>query len=536
MTTKGQNYLKGAAVLGIAGIIVKILGAVYRIPLSNIIKDEGIGYYQTAYPIYVLLLALSTAGIPVAIAKLVSERRALGDYRNAHKIFKVSLTALTGLGIITSMIIAFGANWIVQRIGNPDAYYALIALAPALLFVPIMSAFRGFFQGSQTMVPTALSQVLEQLFRVGTGLFLTVVLLNKGLPIAAGGASFGGSVGAFVGAATIIIVYFKRRFDINKEINSSLDTPEYTADRIIRDLLLIAVPITIGSTIAPVMDTIDAALVFRRLQDIGYSAKTANDLYGQLKGMAQTLVNLPQVFSIAISMSLVPAISTASARRSKKELSEIISSGIRMTLLIGLPSALGLFVLAKPLIALLYFNNEPSVIASTGDILTYLSLGVVFLTLVQALTAILQGLGKTIIPVRNLFIGAVAKVILTYVLTGIPAINVKGAAISTVTAYMIASSLDFYYVIKIANANLNLRKILIKPLASSIGMAVTARLSFHVLAVATSDKLATLGAVGVGVIVYGILLLATGTITQEDLAMITKSERASKFLAKFGRK
>ncbi|HCO19091.1 MAG TPA: polysaccharide biosynthesis protein, partial [Tissierellales bacterium] len=170
--TKSQNYLKGAAVLGVAGIIVKILGAVYRIPLSNIIKDEGIGYYQTAYPIYVLLLTLSTAGIPVAIAKLVSEKRALGDYRNAHKVFKVSLVGLVVLGILTSLTVAVGAEMIVESIGNPNAYYALLALAPALLFVPIMAAFRGFFQGSQTMFPTALSQVLEQLFRVATGLGL----------------------------------------------------------------------------------------------------------------------------------------------------------------------------------------------------------------------------------------------------------------------------------------------------------------------------------------------------------------------------
>lgn len=533
--SKGQSYLRGAAILGIAGIIVKILGAVYRIPLSNIIKDEGIGYYQTAYPIYVLLLTISTAGIPVAIAKLVSEKRALGDYRNAHKIFKVSLIGLVALGILTSLTVALGANKIVEYIGNPNAYYALLALAPALLFVPIMAAFRGFFQGSQTMVPTALSQVLEQLFRVATGLALTVILLDKGLPIAAGGASFGGSMGAIIGAITIIFIYLKRKSSIHDEIASTVITTEYTVKKIVKDLLVIAVPITIGSAIAPIMNTIDAALVFRRLQDIGYSAKTANDLYGQLTGMAQTLVNLPQVFSIAISMSLVPAISTASTRKARGELGELISSGIRMTLLIGLPAALGMFVLAKPIIALLYFNNEPEVIASTGDILTYLSLGVVFLTLVQALTAIIQGLGKPIIPVRNLFFGAMAKVSLTYVLTGIPSINVKGAAISTVTAYAVAASLDFYYVLRLADADINLKKILLKPLGSALGMAAIVKMSYILLSESIPDKLATLIAVLLGIAVYGILLVVTGTITQEDMAMLTKSKKASKLLARFSK-
>lgn len=531
--TKSQNYLKGAAILGIAGIIVKILGAVYRIPLSNIIKDEGIGYYQTAYPIYVLLLTISTAGIPVAIAKLVSEKRALGDYRNAHKVFKVSLVGLVVLGILTSLTVAVGAGKIVESIGNPNAYYALLALAPALLFVPIMAAFRGFFQGSQTMFPTALSQVLEQLFRVATGLGLTVILLDKGLPMAAGGASFGGSMGAIIGAATIMIIYMKRRSSIKDEIATTTIGGDYPVKSIIKDLLLIAVPITIGSAIAPIMNTVDAALVFRRLQDIGYTSKTANDLYGQLTGMAQTLVNLPQVFSIAISMSLVPAISTASARKAREELGSLISSGIRMTLLIGLPAALGMFVLAKPIIALLYFNNEPDVIASTGDILTYLSLGVVFLTLVQALTAIIQGLGKPIIPVRNLFLGAVAKISLTYILTGIPAINVKGAAISTVTAYAVAATLDFYYVLKMANADIDLKKILLKPLMSSLGMAAVAKLGYIGMSTIMPDKLATVGAVGLGVVVYGVLLIVTGTITKEDLAMFSKGGRAANKLGRF---
>lgn len=531
--SKGQNYLRGAAVLGIAGIIVKILGAVYRIPLSNIIKDEGIGYYQTAYPIYVLLLTISTAGIPVAIAKLVSEKRALGDYRNAHKVFRVSLIGLLVLGILTSLTVALGAGKIVEYIGNPNARYALLALAPALLFVPVMSAFRGFFQGSQTMVPTALSQVLEQLFRVATGFALTVILLDKGLPIAAGGASFGGSMGAMIGALTIIIVYLRRKKSIHEEIAASEPTVEYSVARIAKDLLTIAIPITIGSAIAPIMNTIDAALVFRRLQDIGYTPKVANDLYGQLTGMAQTLVNLPQVFSIAISMSLVPAISTASARKARAELGELISSGIRMTLLIGLPAALGMFVLSKPIIALLYFNNDPDVIASTGDILTYLSLGVVFLTLVQALTAIIQGLGKPLIPVRNLFFGALTKICLTYILTGIPEINIKGAAISTVTAYAVAASLDFYYVIRLADADINLKKILFKPLLSALGMAAIVKIGYMALSANIPDKLATVVAVVLGMLVYGVLLIVTGTITQEDLAIMSKNRRFSKLLAKF---
>src|SRR5699024_8357501 len=440
--SKDNSFIKGAAILGIAGVIVKILGAIYRIPIVNIIKTEGMGYYQTAYPFYVLLLTISTSGFPVAIAKLVSERRAIGDYKGAFKVFKIALMGLFIGGTLTSLLVLLRADSIVRSLKNVNAYYALIGLVPALFFVPIMATFRGFFQGRQDMVPTAISQISEQLFRVLSGLLFTYLLLDKGIPMAAGGASFGGSVGGIIGTVSIYLMYLSKRKEITKEVNNSLVHEEYTAGNIVKDLLVIAIPITIGAAIAPIMDTIDAGLVLNRLQSIGYTEASSNELYGQLKGFAQTLINLPQVFSIAIAMSLVPAISNATARKRKDEINNLISSGIRMTLLIGLPSALGLLVLAKPIIGLLYYNNTVETIASTGEILQYLSLGVVFLTLVQALTAMLQGLGKPIIPVINLFIGAVFKLILTYILTAIPSINVKGAAISTVVAYGVAAILD----------------------------------------------------------------------------------------------
>lgn len=531
--SKGQNFVKGAAILGIAGVVVKILGAIYRIPLSNIIKPEGMGYYQTAYPFYVLLLTISTAGVPVAVAKLVAEKRAIGDYKNAHKIFKVALIGLIFLGLVTSMVIAFGAKSIVEYLGNENAYYALIALVPALFFVPIMSAFRGFFQGSQSMVPTALSQIVEQFFRVITGLSLTVLLLGRGIPIAAGGASFGGSMGAIFGTLVIMWIYLRQKKEIQLEIDTTVKEREYSIKSIIKDLLLIAVPITLGAAISPIMDTIDAALVLRRLQAINYSAAQANDLYGQLKGMAQTLINLPQVFSIAISMSLMPAIANASSRKSKEEVAELISTGLRLTLLIGLPAAFGLFVLAKPIVSLLYFNLTAGENAVTGEILQYLALGVVFLTLVQALTAIIQGLGKPFIPVRNLLFGAIAKIILTYFLTAIPAINVKGAAISTVVAFAIAGSLNFLYVIRVVKADLDLKNIFLKPLGSALGMAIIARISYNLLNNLVGGSLATLLAVSIGGFSYFILLIMTGTLTGDDLSFITKSQKIKRLFKKF---
>ena len=531
---KNNNFLKGAAILSIAGIITKILGAIYRIPLSNIIQSEGMGYYSTAYPLYTLLLSISTAGFPVAIAKLVSEKRAVKDFKGAERVFKVALMGLSIGGLLTSLFLFLTADSMVEKmVGNSNAYNALIALVPELFVVPIMSAFRGYFQGRQLMTPTALSQIIEQLFRVGSGLLLTYLLLDKGIPMAAGGASLGGSIGAIMATLTMIFIYFYGRKEAKKELESSIYTEEYGIGTIIKDLLIIAIPITLGSAIVPIMDTIDVAIVLKRLQSIGYLESEANALYGNLKGMAQTVINLPQVFSLAIAMSLVPVISDANARRKKKEIETISSSGIRMTLLIGLPCAFGLFVLARPIIGLLYYKNDLETITNIGNLLSVLSFGVIFLTLVQILSSILQGLGKPIVPAINLFIGAIVKVILSYVLTAIPSINIYGAAISTVAAFGIAAILDLISVISLAKVKLNFKDIFVKPFISSLSMAIAAFLSYLFLMDIIGEKLATIVAILVGVVVYGIFLIITGTITDEDFNLLPKGDKIGKKLSKF---
>jgi stage V sporulation protein B len=274
-------------------------------------------------------------------------------------------------------------------------------------------------------------------------------------------------------------------------------------------------------------------VVLKRLQAIGYTEAEANGLYGNLKGMAQTLINLPQVFSVAIAMSLVPAIADANARKDKKNVESITSSGIRITLLIGLPCALGLFVLARPIIGLLYYKSDIETIINTGNILTILSIGVVFLTLVQVLSSILQGLGKPMVPAMNLFVGAIVKVILSYTLISIPSINIYGAAISTVVAFGIAAILDLIYVLTYSKIRLNVKDVFIKPLISAIGMAIVAMISYYFLMDIVGEKLSTIIAVLVGGILYVILLIITGSITSEDLYLLPKGDKIGKRLEKF---
>ncbi|SCG84230.1 putative membrane protein yabM [Proteiniborus sp. DW1] len=526
-----NNFLKGAAILGIAGLIVKVLGAFYRIPLSNMIGSEGMGYVQTAYPLYTLLVAISTSGFPSAIAKIIAEKRALHDFRGAHRVFRISFAGFLAAGIITSVFVFLSARSIVDAIGNSNAYYSLIAMTPALFFVPIMSAFRGYFQGRQVMTPTAISQLIEQLFRVAIGLLLAYQLVGIGLPEAAGGASFGASAGAIAGTIIIVIIYIKEKGKITEEIkNSRSNTKPETIGKIVKDILKIAIPITIGASILPIINTIDAALIMRRLQEIGFTETQANALYGQLTGNAQTLINLPQVLSMGIAVSLVPAVSSAFARKDYEDIKATTKSGVRVTLLIGLPCALGLFILATPIIDLLYYNYSLAEKQSTGAILQILAISLIFLTLIQSLTSILQGIGKIMIPVRNLAIGAGIKVILTYILTGIPSINVKGAAISTVVTYLVAAILNYIEVKKHTRVNFRFIDIALKPIISTLIMTGVAWFTYRYTNALIGSKISTILSIGTGGIAYVASLLLSGALTTEDFELLPKGEKLARTL------
>lgn len=523
-----NSFIKGAAVLGVAGLIIKIIGAIYRIPLTNLIGTQGMGWYQPAYTVYNLLLTISLAGFPTAIAKLVSEKRALNNYEGAYQVFKISMMAMILGGIISAVLVYIFAQNIVDSLGYSGSYYSMIALTPALFFVPIMSTFRGYFQGAQDMVPTALSQIIEQLFRVAVGLFLAYKLVSVGLEKAAGGAIFGASAGSIAGTTLIMIIFFRRKKNIKKEIKNAPNNSLDKTKTVVKRLLAIAVPITIGASIVPVMALIDAYFVSSRLQAIGFTEAQATDMFGQLNGTAQTLINFPQVFSIAVAMSLVPTITDAYTKRNKNLLNKTANLGARTALLIGLPSAVGLFILARPIIALLYPSIGAIKHSSVGGLLQVLSISVIFLTLVQAFTAILQAVDKQTVPVKNLAIGALVKAVMSYVLVGIPSINVKGAAISTVVAYAVATILNYIDIKRYTNIDIKLSKILIKPLISTLIMGIVVCGSYYGTLGILGSKLAALSSIALGMLVYIISLFVTGAITREDLMVLPKGEKIVK--------
>ncbi len=526
MERKSRSFVQGAAVLAIAGLIVKIIGALFRIPLTNYVGQEGMSYYEVVYPYYAWLLVISSAGFPTAISKMVAERTAAGDNRGANRVFRVALLLLTAIGIVTSLLMYFGAHALAAVTTLDKAYLSFRALAPALLFVSVMCAFRGYLQGKQRMMGTAISQVVEQLGKLAIGLTLAIKLLPRGPEYAAMGALTGVMLSEVLALIVIMVFYFVQK---RRGLGAQLEAPERQNNSpVLKGLVLMAVPITIGASISPLTGIVDSALIMRTLTNLGFDTQTAQVAYSLLRTNVTTLVNMPGVLTMALAMSLVPAISAGMARRDFSGVRTAARLGMKLALIIGLPCAAGLFVLAEPILSLLYVNLTAEELALAGELLRTAAVGVIFLSLVQSMTGVIQGMGKPNVPVFNLFIGFVLKVVTMLILMNIPRINIQGAAVSTVVCYAFAGIADAIYTIRKASIRVQPFDTFIKPLAASLVMGAIVKLCYNALHASGHNSLATLGAVVAGVLVYAVLLVLLRMFSSDELAYIPGGKRLAR--------
>ncbi|HOL17725.1 MAG TPA: polysaccharide biosynthesis protein [Bacillota bacterium] len=522
------TFIKGAAILAVAGVSVRFFGAAMRIVLAAIVGDEGIGLYQMAYPIYSSLLAISTAGIPVAISKLVAENIAYHDYREAGRVFRLALIILALTGLVITLLMVAGADFLaVAVVKEPRAVWPLWAISPAIFFVTIMSAFRGFFQGQQKMTPTALSQLLEQVVRVLVSLGLAVYLLPAGLEYAAAGAAFGAVAGGILGLALLLFIFWQSRPAFQElERRQSRHSPSAPGE-IIRRIFTLAIPVTFGSLILPLITLIDLAVVPRQLQAAGFTAERATALYGQLTGMASSIIYFPNVVTIALGMSLVPAISEAYALNNHKAIVSRSAMAIKLTLLFSIPAALGLYILAEPVTVLL-FNN-----AEAGRSLAFMSWSVIPLCIYVSTTGILQGLGRPIIPVLNMVYGGLVKTVMAWFLTPVQGLDVGGAALASVAGMGVAAVLNLYYVSRLTGWRFRPLELVLLPGIAVTFMSAAVYLLFNTLhsylggflSPGTANGMATLAAIAAGILVYGLSLLLVGGLTREELSLVPVAGR-----------
>ncbi len=517
------KLMQGATILAIAGIMCKILGGIFRIPLTNMIGAEGQSYYGAAYPVYQLFYTIATAGFPVAISRMVSERVAKNDYINADKSYRIAMQTSVVVSIIAFAICCFGADQIADFVGNPGAAASIRAISIALLFTPFAASLRGYFQGLQIMTPSAISQVAEQFVRVCAGLLLAYMFFRTNLEYAAAGATFGASAGMIAAMIVLYIMYYRFRHQRRENAAQSAVIEETTRDRF-RELVEIVIPITIGSSIMPLMMTIDLAVIMRRLQATGWSLSMSKTLYGLISGYCDPLVNLPVIFIDAITISLIPAVTRAFTLKIKSDLDGNIMTGLKTMMIIAYPCAVGLIVLAGPILHLLY-PTKPDEAEMAIHTLQILSLGIVTLSVMRTLSASLQGIGKMTLPVINLGIGAVIKIVATYILVGIPSLNVNGAAIGTVIAYLTAALLNYRGLRKHADVDLDLGNIFIRPLWASLIMGAGAVGMYKLIFMLHPSNLIASGiAIIFAVIVYFVMVFVTGAVSREELALVPKGE------------
>lgn len=531
MTAKKRSFLAGAALLGISGLLVKLIGAFYRIPLTHIIGDEGLGLYQLAYPIYSTLLVLSTAGLPTAISKLVSEHMARGEQVQARRVFTVSLWLLVAAGAIMSFVLFLFGGAIAQAVGDPLAKLSMMAIAPSLFFVAALSAFRGYFQGMQNMVPTAVSQLVEQAGKLLVGFTLASRLMPYGVEYGAAGAVLGVTASELAALILVMGMYARNRRTQGQPKPHAMRLE--SARSVLRRLLPIAIPVMLGACIMPMVGLVDELLVMNRLQDIGYSVEHARSLYGILTGAVNTLVNMPSVLSMALCMSLVPAIAEAKARGDQEAVRQRTHLGMKLAVLIGLPAAVGMGILAKPIVELLYggaFTIQK--IDAAASLLAAMSAAVFFLTLVQTLNGVLQGMGRVMVPVISLGVGALCKVVINYTLVGNPAINIYGAPVGTVVCYGVASIINVVLLRRSMKAKWDWGRLLGRPCLAAAGMGLVVWMIQAFFLDRLGPKLVACLGVAAGALVYGVLLLLTGGLGQEELAYLPGGRRLQRFMGK----
>jgi stage V sporulation protein B len=516
--TKKDTFLQGAFILTIAGIIVKVIGSVNWIILSRVIGGEGIGLYMMAFPIYLLALSVSSAGVPVAISIMTAERLALHDYLGAKKVFRTSLRLMVVTGLLFSVLLYFGARWLIEFhiVRDARAYYAILALAPAVFFVTILASYRGHFQGWQTMKPTAVSQIVEQLVRVATMIWFATLLLPRGLEFGAAGASFGAAPAAASGLLVLLWYSWKMRkkFKAAEQAGTANLLPPQSSMQITKRMLNLALPVSFASIMLPIVSNLDLIIVPMRLEVAGYTVSQATELFGFLTGMAIPLINLLTILTASLATSLVPAISEAATLRDSSRIQQRIMSAMRLSNLITIPGFIGLALLAYPLSEMLYGTVK------VGGPLQVLSISVFLLGIHQVTTGVLQGLGHTYIPVINMILAAAMKVVLNWTLTAVPTLGIIGASWATVADVGIAAGLNLIVVQHYTGCSINIRDTKKITLAALI-MGGIIYFGYHFLMQEVHNNIfATLSASFSGMLIYAILLVAFKCIDHSDIERI----------------
>lgn len=585
-SAKQNTFFGGAAILAVGIMVVKVIGMFYKIPLLNIIGEQGSADFGNAYNIYAVLLTISTAGLPVAVSKLVSEANATGRQNQVRRVFRLSLALFLTLGVLSFLIMSFGSAQLAGLMNDDQAAPGIRALAPAVICVGCLSAFRGYAQGHGNMTPTAISQIIEALCKLVVGLGLAYWLVKAGADQshAAAGAITGVTVGTIVALAYMLLNYLMGR----SQEGLSKDTPDSNGT-IVKNLLMIAVPITISSSMVGIVTVIDSSLVQGQLQRAllentdcwalykdfmsfdklesalkawqatlpegttismsllsdqlaGEGTKTAIALHDALEDASRTLYgnyngalniyNLPTSLMAAITAAVIPAVSGTLARRDRKGAARVAGSALRISALLAFPMGVGLYVLGEPIMALIF----PSLTSQlAGPLLSTLGLATVFVCMMLVCNSILQAYGFVNLPVVIMLAGGVIKIVLNYNVVVLPQVGIYGAPLGNIFCFALCLILDLIVMARVIPGRPKYIPLFAKPAAAAAVMglgawAVHGLLAKLLAANRLGNAVATLAAIVVAVVIYGVLVIVLRAITKEDLSLMPKGEKIARIL------
>lgn len=527
-----ETFIQGILALMFSQVLIKIFGLIQTLYLTNRegFGDKGNSIYMNGYHIYALLLAISSIGVPNAIAKLISERLALGDNKGAQRIFRIAFATFAVIGFIGTLFLFFGANYIANNfLYVPEAEFTIKTLSPAIFFVSISSVMRGYFNGRQEMAATSKSQTFEQVFKT----VLTVVLVelavfmtNQNTVVMATFATIATSLATILSFIYLFRFYKIARRDINVENKPGVETEKGSVKSIVKKILGVSIPISISSILSSINKNVDSFTVVRLLKP--KLGEKANELYGILSGKVDILTSMPLAFNIAFATALVPAISAARVKNDKETINNRISFSLLVTLLIGLPCTVGMLVYADGILNLL-FPAE-----SAGAMLLAISALTIFFTaLAQTINGALQGLGKVKVPAIALGCGVLVKLIANLVLIPIDGIYANGAAIGSVLCHIVSFSIVYYTLRKTVKLQFKLHRLMIRPVLATIIMMIFSYASYlFIMNLASSIRLATIIAIVVAIIVYAISVVLLKIFSKSDILMLPKGEKIYNFLVK----
>ncbi len=525
-TRKAQNFLHGTALLTMATVTVRLLGAMYKIPLNGIIGEQGFGYFNTAYDIYNVLLMISIAGLPVAMSRMISQANSLGQYNQVHRIYVTARAMFLGLGVAGTFLMTVFCRELAVFLNQPDAWAAIGCLGPCVFLVCFMSTYRGFFQGLSDMVPTSMSQVIEAVVKLASGIPLAYFTyrFTHSIPLAAGGAILGVTAACLASSIYLFVTYRRNKValpDSPDQARPYLDT--------VKGLLAIAIPITFGSAALQIFTMLETKIYMGQLLRLGYTQGEADTMRG-IYAMAQTIFALPCALSTPMSVSLIPAITGHLTMCHEKAAKETEEASIRLTGLLSMPCTVGLAILARPVMAFLGLY-QGSNLDLAGILMMILALSVIFNGIVTVTTAILQAHGMAVRAMGNMLVGGVLNLIAVYIITSNPHIATMGTSLGILLCYSSITAVNIFSMKKLLREPPEFtRNLLPATLASLImGVGVFAALA-ALRALHFGVAIQTIVPIALGVVIYAVAAVKLKALTKEDCLLLPKGAKLAKFL------